>query len=376
MISAADVLRVLTATVPLYVAMIAAYTSVRWLKLFTPEQCSGINRYVAMFAIPLLSFDMISRNNPYQMNARLVASDMLQKFVVLLALAAWVKLSSRGNFEWLVTGFSLSTLPNTLVVGIPLLKAMYGDSAVTLLVQIVVLQSMVWNTLLMLLMEIRAAKVAVANDEQSDTSVSPGTVQVDSEAQTPEITGEVDGQRVHNQTASMDTNATKSRQKSTGGIVLVVVMKKLLRNPNTYSSMFGLIWALISFRFNLAMPKVIEKSISILSDGGLGMAMFSLGLFMASQPKIAACGKRMTAIALAARFLAGPAVMALSAIAVGLRSSLLKFAIVQAALPQGIVPFVFAKEYNVKANILSTGVIVGMLIALPITLAYYTLLDL
>jgi hypothetical protein len=27
----------------------------------------------------------------------------------------------------------------------------------------------------------------------------------------------------------------------------------------------------------------------------------------------------------------------------------------QAALPQGIVPFVFAKEYNVHPDILSTG---------------------
>lgn len=30
------------------------------------------------------------------------------------------------------------------------------------------------------------------------------------------------------------------------------------------------------------MPKIIEKSISILSDAGLGMAMFSLGQFICS----------------------------------------------------------------------------------------------
>jgi hypothetical protein len=48
----------------------------------------------------------------------------------------------------------------------------------------------------------------------------------------------------------------------------------------------------------------------------------------------------------------------------------------QAALPQGIVPFVFAREYNVHPDILSTAVIFGMLIALPITLLYYILLGL
>lgn len=31
------------------------------------------------------------------------------------------------------------------------------------------------------------------------------------------------------------------------------------------------------------------------------------------------------------------------------------FCVLQAALPQGIVPFVFAKEYDVHPDILSTG---------------------
>ncbi|MED6184621.1 Peptidyl-prolyl cis-trans isomerase NIMA-interacting protein 1 [Stylosanthes scabra] len=117
-------------------------------------------------------------------------------------------------------------------------------------------------------------------------------------------------------------------------LILIMVWRKLIRNPNTYSSLFGLTWSLVSFRWNIEMPAIIAKSISILSDAGLGMAMFSLGLFMALQPRIIA------------------------------------------SLPQGIVPFVFAKEYNVHPDILSTAVIFGMLIALPITLVYYILMGL
>lgn len=63
-------------------------------------------------------------------------------------------------------------------------------------------------------------------------------------------------------------------------------------------------------------------------------------------------------------------------VAIMVAGVLLHVAIVQAALPQGIVPFVFAKEYNVHPDILSTGVIFGMLIALPITLVYYIVLGL
>ncbi|GJX44987.1 auxin efflux carrier component 7-like protein [Tanacetum coccineum] len=84
----------------------------------------------------------------------------------------------------------------------------------------------------------------------------------------------------------------------------------------------------VSHMWHYAMPIILSKSISILSDAGLGMAMFSLGLFMALQPKIIACGNSVASFAMR-RF--------------------------NAALPQGIVPFVFAKEYNVHPAILSTG---------------------
>lgn len=34
---------------------------------------------------------------------------------------------------------------------------------------------------------------------------------------------------------------------------------------------------MFDFRWNVHMPKIVEQSIKILSDTGLGMAMFSLG---------------------------------------------------------------------------------------------------
>ena len=88
------------------------------------------------------------------------------------------------------------------------------------------------------------------------------------------------------------------------------------------------------------MPAIIACSISILSDAGLGMAMYSLGktrkpyynlsdrdrfnccfrvgLFMALQPRMIACGNTVAAFAMAVRFLTGPAVMAAVSIEVGL----------------------------------------------------------
>lgn len=624
MITLSDFYHVMTAVVPLYVAMILAYGSVKWWKIFSPDQCSGINRFVALFAVPLLSFHFISSNNPYAMNLKFIAADTLQKVIVLTALAIWSRLSKRGSLEWTITLFSLSTLPNTLVMGIPLLKGMYGDFSGSLMVQIVVLQCIIWYTLMLFMFEYRAAKMLIS-EQFPDTAASIVSIHVDSDVvsldgrQVLETEAEIkeDGKlhvtvrrsnasrsdifsrRSHgfssttprpsnltnaeiyslqssrnptprgssfnhtdfysmvgggggggrrsnfgagdvyelglttsrgptprpsnfeedsggnsnklpkyaqypapnpamfsstkkdgsvNPNSNNDTvptnnnNNNNSAKKVKGGeeggkdlhmfvwsssaspvsdvfgghhdhygvsadqsikevrmnvspgkveggrdnnqeeylngddfsfgnkgiegemkehhqqhqgskvddgkpktlppasvmtrLILIMVWRKLIRNPNTYSSLIGLTWSLVSFRWHVEMPAIIAKSISILSDAGLGMAMFSLGLFMALQPRIIACGNSIATFSMAVRFLTGPAVMAAASIVVGLRGVLLHVAIVQAALPQGIVPFVFAKEYNVHPDILSTGVIFGMLIALPITLVYYILLGL
>nr|GMC71763.1 probable auxin efflux carrier component 1C [Ipomoea batatas] len=575
MISLADFYHVMTAVVPLYVAMILAYGSVKWWKIFSPDQCSGINRFVALFAVPLLSFHFIAGNDPYTMNLRFILADTLQKLIVLGVLAVWANLSKRGSLEWSITLFSLSTLPNTLVMGIPLLKGMYGAFSGSLMVQIVVLQCIIWYTLMLFLFEFRGARMLIS-EQFPNTAASIVSIHVDSDvmsldgrqpleteaevkedgklhitvrksnasrsdifsrrSNTPrpsnltnaeiyslqssrnptprassfnhtdfyslvgtgsrksnfgandlvyglsaaasrgptprpsnyeeETSGnkpparfhypapnpamfspsktlgiganankgeedgnkdlhmfvwsssaspvsdvfgghdyagaaaldqppapkdirlpfspaKVEGHRNNNQESYMEReefsfgnrdvemNNHEADEKKVGEnkvttkampptsvmtrLILIMVWRKLIRNPNTYSSLFGLTWSLISFRWNVKMPAIIAQSISILSDAGLGMAMFSLGLFMALQPRIIACGNRVAAFAMAVRFFTGPAVTAAASIAVGLRGVLLHVAIVQAALPQGIVPFVFAKEYNVHPDILSTA---------------------
>ncbi|PUZ62859.1 hypothetical protein GQ55_3G020600 [Panicum hallii var. hallii] len=555
MITALDLYHVLTAVVPLYVAMTLAYGSVRWWRIFTPDQCSGINRFVALFAVPLLSFHFISTNNPFQMNLRFLAADTLQKLIVLalLFLASRLARSSVLNLDWSITLFSLSTLPNTLVMGIPLLRGMYGaDSAGTLMVQVVVLQCIIWYTLMLFLFEYRAARALVMDQFPDGAAASIVSFRVDSDVvslakgdleadaqvaedgrvrvtvrkstssrseaacshshshsmsmQQPRVSN-LSGVEIYSLQSSRNptprgssfnhaeffniagakgaaaadeekgaagghspqphaqaakrkdlhmfvwsSSASPVSERAGGGavhvfgadhgdalakgtqaydeygrddfsrtkngngadkggptlsklgsnstaqlypkddgegrpvamppasvmtrLILIMVWRKLIRNPNTYSSLIGVIWSLVSYRWGIEMPAIIARSISILSDAGLGMAMFSLGLFMALQPRIIACGNKLAAFAMAVRFLMGPAVMAAASIAVGLRGVLLHIAIVQAALPQGIVPFVFAKEYNVHPDILSTAVIFGMLIALPITLVYYILLGL
>ncbi|KAG4990668.1 hypothetical protein JHK87_024125 [Glycine soja] len=569
MIKGKDIYEVVAALVPLYLALFLAYGSVRWLKIFTQEQCSGISRFVSVFAVPFLSFDFISSNNPYTMNLRFLAADSLQKIVVLLALFLFNTFTKWGSIDWSITLFSLITLPNTLVMGDPLLKAMYGEFTHALMTQIVVLQSVIWYTLLLVLFEYRGAKLLIS-EQFPETAGSIATLRVDSSVSSlngreplhadaevgengqlhvvvrsmsrsmsmassfhksystgveiypfpssreqtslqsfgvhesrfwrsksdgdavfnsglvssfPSIKPVFQGSRSGGQTnrdMSSSDGATSNmglhmfgwsrRESSTSEVnmkhavnrvapsdqlgtigpsmaddfphesaaskgnihyfsltitfnvvcaavheleeiregiehpvmgrrrelsieeddgnkrqqmprvsvmiklILTMVWRNLLRNPNAWASVFGLVWSLIFFRWNIAMPKIVRKCIDIISHTGLGMAMFSLGLFMALQPKIITCGKTRATISLVIRFLIGPAVILATSKAMSIHGVLLNVAIVQAALPQGIVPFVFAKEYNLHPDILSTAVIFGMVVALPVTIIYYVVL--
>lgn len=61
-----------------------------------------------------------------------------------------------------------------------------------------------------------------------------------------------------------------------------------------------------------------------------GIKFISLtGLFMATRPSIIACGTRLAAVAMALKFLLGPAVMGAASLACGLRGKLFKVAFVQ-----------------------------------------------
>ncbi|XP_052168487.1 probable auxin efflux carrier component 5b isoform X1 [Oryza glaberrima] len=371
MIGWGDVYKVVAAMAPLYFALGLGYGSVRWWRLFTADQCDAVNRLVACFAVPFFAFDFAARIDPFALSYRVLAADALSKLAVALALAACAAAASTrccgsgggkrgggggGGFSWCITGFSLATLNNTLVVGVPLLDAMYGKWARDLIVQISVVQTIVYFPLLLLAFEVRRATTAAAAPPP------------------PPPTG-TDDDDVEDGAAAAATAAAARR--SLWPLVRAVWLK-VARNPNVYAGVLGVAWACVTNRMDPAWhvetPSIIEGSVLIMSKTGVGLSMFSMGLFMALQDKIIVCGAGLTVLGMALRFVAGPAATAVGAFALGLRGDFLRLAIIQAALPQSITTFVFAKEYGLHAEILSTAVIFGTLASLPVLIVYYIVL--
>ncbi|XP_065853479.1 auxin efflux carrier component 5-like [Euphorbia lathyris] len=344
MIGWEDIYKVIVAMAPLYVALILGYGSVKWWKIFTPEQCGAINSLVCYFTLPLFTFEFTAHADPFKMNYSFIAADAISKLIIVLVLAFWAKFSSKGSYTWSITSFSLCTLTNSLVVGVPLVRAMYGGMGVDLVVQGSVVQAIVWLTLLLFVLEFRRARLDV---------VSNGDFEKDLEGDGGENGG----------------------GRSGFWSLMKVVWVKLAMNPNSYACVVGIVWAFVANRWHFEMPSILEGSILIMSKAGTGTAMFSMGIFMALQEKVIACGTGLAVIGMILRFIAGPAAMAIGSIAVGLRGDVLRVAIIQAALPQSITSFIYAKEYGLHAQVLSTAVIFGMMASLPVLIAYYAVLE-
>jgi auxin efflux carrier family len=216
MIGWEDVYKVVVAMVPLYVALVLGYGSVRWWKVFTPEQCGAINRFVCYFTLPLFTFEFTAHVDPFKMNYRFIGADAVSKVIIVVVLAFWAKCSSKGSYSWSITSFSLCTLTNSLVVGVPIIKAMYGPAAVDLVVQSSVIQAIIWLTLLLLVLEFRRTGLGFSSNNSDK-----------------DLEGSVD-------------NTESSRPAF--WCLMRTVWVKLAMNPNSYACIIGLVWAFISNR--------------------------------------------------------------------------------------------------------------------------------
>lgn len=236
MIGWEDVYKVVVAMVPLYVALLMGYGSVRWWHIFTPDQCDAVNHLVYYFTFPLFTFEFTSHVDPFEWNFMFIGADMISKLIIVVVLAFWAKFSSKGNYDWSITSFSLCTLTNSLVVGVPLIKAMYGPMGVDLVTQSSVVQAIVWLTILLFVLEFRRAGV--------DLTSSPNSTPLKGASQLQSVVKDVE----EGEDQVVD-EGTKTFIRTPSFLYLMrVVWVKLATNPNSYACILGIAWAIISNR--------------------------------------------------------------------------------------------------------------------------------
>ncbi|OEL35902.1 Auxin efflux carrier component 5 [Dichanthelium oligosanthes] len=353
MISWGDVYKVASAMVPLYVPLLLGFWSVRWWKIFTPEQCESVKSLVAFFAIPFFTFGFTVHIDPFRANYRAIAADVISKGVIAAVIGGWVLLARgrRNNavVNWSITGFSLSTLTSSLVVGVPMAHAMYGEWAQQLVVQLSVFQAIVGITLILFALEVRKATLGTQIRHSSDV--------LDSGARDQEGVHQID-----------DTEASIYADDD---VSTTSVLSQSL--PPQASGVQA------STEFIAVVPEgEVSKDViggtQIAADGPDSTAPAQASHRQTINNVEASIDDDPAYVDDTSTFpqslLVNDGVEASNAAAksvvpvTGGRPSI--WTLFKAAVPQSITSFIFAKEYGLHPDVLSTAVIVGMLVSVTL----------
>lgn len=207
------------------------------------------------FSFPFFGFDLTGRPGSFAASYRVLAADVACKALVVLALAGWAAASrwssgKRGggscSYLWCITGFSLAALNNALLMGFPLLDAMYGAWAHDIAVQMSMMQIVVWFPLMLVVFEARQAWLEMPLPVPAVVAPADGGGAVEEEEGGHATAADLDGDGEESGDGRKATVAAGWR--SFWAPLLRTVALKLAFNPNAYASLLGLAWSSIANR--------------------------------------------------------------------------------------------------------------------------------
>ncbi|CAM6089059.1 unnamed protein product [Calypogeia fissa] len=389
-----SVVNLVNAIAPLYLCIALGYGSSK-LRLLPHEQTyAGIGGFASKFSLPFLVFRMIGSNDPYHMDLKLIAADTVYKVAVLFVLSLYCFYRpTHQSVAWVSTLFNLATMPNSVLIGTPLLTSLYPGTAKDV-TALVFMQLLLWFSVCMLILEIYKAvyensqefeeKVNAAADHQQGVSSSARDHLQQGERQYSKQPPEVvaDGLVIHIPQDSVPefdkigvVKVRPTKRQVAKRIVQTVVLK-FIAAPIVWAGLLGYTYSLLNFKFNQgkAFPAVLKSFIDLMADYTLGICMFMIGMNMGVAKKLFDCGIPKALLGAGVRFIVAPACMAVVSFAVGLRGNMFRFAVMQAMVPQAILSFVYANHYNVHIDIFSTAVWSQTLIFIPFAIGLEILL--
>ena len=389
-------------------------------------------------AIPALVFRMIALNDMRQTDLRFVAADCVYKLFGAAVLGVPVVgerllLRRRGGGrarlgakEFMAAHVAL-TLPNTFILGVPILGAIYDPRQVEQYMSLLlVTQSCLQFPFIIgfleyggvqdeamgggaggaapeggrsLPREITAAtcrprsptrRPAGGGEElPEDGDVAPppeeGAPAAEVLIGVPSAAGPSREPSLHRRVSMAfgllpDPARPVARAPKTPASTARKVLSKVLRNPIIWSAVLGAVYSVLAQNFSWGMPKVLDLTTSMLGNCTLGLALFNIGLFMFGKPLLT-CSWQQAVGGGVLRFVASPALALLAALTVGLPirgegTTLGKLLILQAALPQAVVSFAIAQEYKTYPGVFSTLINTTTLGSIPVVFFVYFLLEL
>ena len=283
-------------------------SKLNWVKESTVD---GLSDFTYHFAVPVMLVQTISRSSlPDQVPWAFLFSYYGASFSVMtLGFLSCRTLLRRDFRDSAMHGFT-STFPNTVLLGIPVVLMAFGEEATVPLFLIISLHSTLLLPVITTLMEIAKGR-----------------------------------------------NASLSK-----------VIRNALRGIATNPIILSLVSGILMNLFNLQLPEPLDPVAELMGDAVTPCSLFALGATL-TRFQIAGRWKDMGMVVLA-KLLLQPMIVAFLALVVfQLEQGLwVHVAILIAAQPVGVTPYLFASRYQVNVALASNAMLITTLLA-PITLS-------
>lgn len=273
-----EVMNLVNAVVPLYISIGLGYTLSKLKVLSYEVHYQGIVTFCFKVTTPPLVFQMVANNNPYLLNLRLIGADVLCKAIVLVVLGlSCVWRPTAQHVAWVSVYFNLATMSNTVLIGIPLLTALYPGTEKDI-TALVFLQCLIWFSVCIFILELH--KVLVQYDpKQAHEDPVHAVVDVEKEGGEPGFGGNdlmnvehrIGARVAQGSPAAGDESALKHtlaidlQTKSVTPIpearvlrvskfylvkrITMTVAMNFVKSPIVWSSIIGFTYALLNFRY-------------------------------------------------------------------------------------------------------------------------------
>jgi malonate transporter and related proteins len=296
---------VVSIVVPVFALIAIGYAAARW-RLMSEAAQKGLAEFSATFAIPALLFRTIAGAEALPVSPLDIWAAFFGALAITWALAAIATrvLLRRPAIDAASIAMT-ATYGNTVMLGIPLCLAVFGDAA--------------------------AAPIAVILSIHTALLWGFGTLQ-------------------HQWVA-------RSAATDPGQLILTIV-RDLLRNPLILAIIAGGFWRLTG----LGLAPVPDRILALLGQAGVPTALVALGTSLAGFA-IKGQGPTLTAV-ICLKLLVMPAIAAVLSLALGLPPAAAGVVVLFAGMPSGANAYLFASKVDRAVNSASGAVALGTLLSL------------
>ncbi|GKT34671.1 Membrane transport protein like protein [Aduncisulcus paluster] len=330
------------------------------LKLFNQSDLAALNRFVFLFCFPVLIFRGLA-NNTFKAEYVQFASSYLIVTLYSFILAGIIALffTKRQKLREFTTHFPHFCWANSVLIGIPVINAIFGEEAAALYPILHTLASVVVQM-----------PIVVFFFELTRTRKDLGLEESD-EPQDEEIVndndGSVDGVEMKKtrkvsavETSDVVPDASKEAEGSFCGKVAKKVGVGLLKNPTVWAMVLGLIWGATPWDLPVAVASIVDQLAGMVTPGGI----FAVGLFFGLYKE--PIEWKWSILYFLGRMVGSVGVIFGFVKLMGFDKTLAHSAMALAGTPVALAAFTHAKEYDVNPQRYPPVILIEMILLLPV----------